>query len=155
MREMLYLEDLKAGQRFTTGTHPLTEDEIKAFAREYDPQPFHLDAEAARHSFFGGLAASGWHTAAISMRLQVDSGPPLAGGMIGASMELNWPRPTRPGDVLQVESEVLAVAPSRSKPERGIITLKSETRNQRGEVVQVLTSKMLAWRRQAPHSSTS
>jgi acyl dehydratase len=150
MREMLYLEDLKAGQRFTTGTHPLTEDEIKAFAREYDPQPFHLDAEAARHSFFGGLAASGWHTAAISMRLQVDSGPPLAGGMIGAGMELSWPRPTRPGDVLHVESEILEVTPSRSKPDRGFITLKSQTLNHKGEVVQIQTAKLLVWRRKAP-----
>jgi len=150
MREMLYLEDLRPGQRFTTGHHPLTEDEIKAFARDYDPQPFHLDAEAARHSFFGGLAASGWHTAAISMRLQVDSGPPLAGGMIGASVELNWPRPTRPGDVLHVESKILEVTPSRSKPDRGFITLKSQTLNQKGEVVQVQTSKLLVWRRKAP-----
>jgi acyl dehydratase len=150
MREMLYLEDLKPGQLFTTGHHPLTEDEIKAFARDYDPQPFHLDAKAARHSFFGGLAASGWHTAAISMRLQVDSGPPLAGGMIGASVELGWPRPTRPGDVLHVESEILQVTPSRSKPDRGFITLKSQTLNQKGEVVQLQTSKLLVWRRKAP-----
>jgi len=150
MREILYLEDLKPGLRFKTGHHPLTEDEIKAFARDYDPQPFHLDAEAARHSFFGGLAASGWHTAAISMRLQVDSGPPLAGGMIGASVELSWPRPTRPGDVLHVESEVLEVTPSRSKPDRGFITLKSQTLNQKGEVLQVQTSKLLVWRRKAP-----
>jgi acyl dehydratase len=150
MREMLYLEDLKAGQLFTTAAHPLTEDEIKAFARDYDPQSFHLDAEAARHSFFGGLAASGWHTAAISMRLQVESGPPLAGGLIGASVELSWPRPTRPGDVLHVESEILEVTPSRSKPDRGFITLKSQTLNQKGEVVQVQTSKLLVWRRKAP-----
>jgi len=146
---MLYLEDLSPGQRFSTGHHPLSEDEIKAFAREYDPQPFHIDAEAARHSFFDGLAASGWHTAAISMRLQVDSGPPLAGGMIGASVELNWPRPTRPGDVLHVESEILEVKPSRSKPDRGFITLKSQTLNQKGEVLQVQTSKLLVWRRKA------
>jgi len=150
MREMLYLEDIEAGQRFTTGHHPLTEDEILAFARDYDPQPFHIDPEAARHSFFGGLAASGWHTAAISMRLQVDSGPPLAGGMIGASVELNWPLPTRPGDVLHVESEVLEVTPSRSRPDRGFITLKSQTLNQKGEVVQVQISKLLVWRRKAP-----
>ena len=147
MREMLYLEDLKPGQRFATGTHPLTEDEIKAFARDYDPQPFHLDAEAARHSFFGGLAASGWHTAAISMRLQVESGPPLAGGMIGATVELQWPRPTRPGDVLHVESEILEVTSSRSKPDRGFITLKSQTLNQKGDVLQIQTSKLLVWRR--------
>jgi acyl dehydratase len=150
MREMLYLEDLKPGQRFRTGKHPLTEDEIKAFARDYDPQPFHMDPEAARHSFFGGLAASGWHTAAISMRLQVESGPPLAGGMIGGSVEVTWPRPTRPGDVLHVESEVLDVVPSRSRPDRGFITLKSQTLNQRDEVLQIQTSKLLVWRRKAP-----
>jgi acyl dehydratase len=150
MREILYLEDLKPGQRFKTGPHPLTEDEIKAFARDYDPQPFHTDPEAARHSFFGGLAASGWHTAAITMRLQVDSGPPLAGGMIGASVELTWPRPTRPGDILHVESEILEVLPSRSKPDRGMIVLKSETKNQKDEVVQLQTSRLLVWRREAP-----
>jgi len=147
MREMLYLEDLKPGLRFTTHSHPLTEAEIMAFARQYDPQPFHIDPQAARHSFFGSLAASGWHTAAITMRLQVDSGPPLAGGMIGASVELSWPRPTRPGDSLHVESEILEVIPSRSKPARGFITLKSETKNQKGEVVQLQTSKLLVWRR--------
>ena len=150
MRELLYLEDLKPGQHFKTGTHALTEDEIKTFARDYDPQVFHLDPEAARASFFGGLAASGWHTAAISMRLQVESGPPLAGGMIGANVELTWPRPTRPGDVLHVEGEILEVTPSRSKPDRGFITLKSQTLNQSGEVLQNQTSKLLVWRRKAP-----
>jgi acyl dehydratase len=147
MREILYLEDLKAGQRFKTGSHPLTEDEIMIFAREYDPQPFHIDPEAARHSFFAGLAASGWHTAAITMRLQVESGPPLAGGMIGADVELSWPRPTRPGDTIYVESEILEVTPSRSKPDRGFITLKSETKNQKGEVLQLQTARLLVWRR--------
>ena len=147
MREMLYLEDLKPGQRFRTHGHPLTEDEILAFAREYDPQPFHIDPEAARHSFFGSLAASGWHTAAITMRLQVDSGPPLAGGMIGASVEMSWPPPTRPVDTLLVESEILEVTPSRSRSDRGFITLKSETKNQKDEVLQLQTSKLLVWRR--------
>jgi acyl dehydratase len=147
MRDLLYLEDLKPGQRFQTTTHLLTEDQIIAFARDYDPQVFHTDPEGAKASFFGGLAASGWHTAAISMRLQVDSGPPLAGGMIGASVELSWPRPTRPGDVLHVESEVLEVTPSRSRPDRGFITLKSQTKNQKDEVLQLQTSKLLVWRR--------
>jgi acyl dehydratase len=149
MRELLYLEDLKVGQQFKTGSHSLTADEIIAFARQYDPQPFHTDPEAARHTFFGGLAASGWQTGAISMRLQVESGPPLAGGMIGASVELTWPRPTRPGDVLHVESEILDVTPSRSKPDRGFITLKSETKNQKSEVLQLQTSKLLVWRRKS------
>ena len=147
MRERLYLEDLAAGQRFKTGSHLLTQDEIIAFARQFDPQPFHTDPEAARHTFFDGLAASGWHTGAISMRLQVESGPALAGGMIGASVDLTWPQPARPGDILHVESEILAVTPSRSRPDRGFITLKSETKNQKGEVLQLQTSKLLDWRR--------
>ena len=147
MRDILYLEDLKQGQCFKTASHALSEDEIKAFALNFDPQPFHLDAEAARGSVFGGLAASGWHTAAISMRLLVDSGPALAGGMIGASVEISWPRPTRPGDILHVESEITEVTPSRSKPDRGFISLKSETKNQKGEVVQVQSAKLLVWRR--------
>src|ERR1700733_16053125 len=142
----LYLEDFAVGQRFTSATHRLDADQIKAFAAQFDPQPFHLSEEDADKSFFHGLAASGWHTAAITMSLLVKSGMPIAGGLIGAGCELAWPRPTRPGDVLQVESEVLAVTPSRSRPERGMITLKSETRNQKGEVVQILTSKMLVWR---------
>lgn len=143
----LYLEDFSAGQRFLSGTHAMDAEQIKAFGSRFDPQPFHTDEAAAHASFFHGLAASGWHTAAVTMSLLVKSGMPIAGGLIGASCEIAWPRPTRPDDVLQVESEVLAVAPSRSKPDRGMITLKSETKNQKGEVVQILTSKMLVWRR--------
>ena len=141
----LYLEDFAVGQRFTSADHALDADQIKAFARQFDPQPFHLDETAAAQSFFKGLAASGWHTASITMSLLVKSGMPIAGGLIGAGAEIAWPRPTRPGDVLTVESEVMAVTRSRSKPDRGFITLKSETKNQRGEIVQVLTCKMLAW----------
>jgi acyl dehydratase len=147
MREPLYLEDVFVGQRFVTASHCVTEAEIRVFADAYDPQAFHLDAVAAKESFFGGLTASGWHTAAITMRLQVEGGPPLAGGMIGAGGELSWPKPVRPGDTLHVESEIVAVTPSRSKPERGLITLRSETKNQAGEVVQLLTVKLLIWRR--------
>lgn len=146
MSERLYLEDVFVGQRFITGTHTLTAEAIKAFARDYDPQAFHTDEETAKDTFFGGLAASGWHTAAITMRLQADSGPPIAGGMIGAGGEISWPRPTRPGDTLHVESEITEVKPSKSRPERGFITLKSETKNQRGEVVQLLVVKLLVWR---------
>lgn len=147
LSEKLYLEDVFVGQRFVTGTHTLTADAIKAFARDYDPQPFHTDEEAAKDTFFCGLAASGWHTAAITMRLQIDSGPPIAGGMIGAGGEISWPRPTRPGDVLHVESEITEVKPSKSRPERGFATMKSETKNQNGEVVQLLVVKLLIWRR--------
>src|SRR6185369_17337284 len=96
-------------------------EQIKAFARQFDPQPFHLDEAAAKNSIFQGLAASGWHTAALTMRLLVSGGLPLAGGSIGAGGEIAWPRPTRPGDILQVESEVTAVTPSRSRPDRGIV----------------------------------
>ncbi len=143
----LYLDDLFVGQRFTSGTHRLDAAEITGFAAQYDPQPFHLDDAAARPTLFGGLAASGWHTAAVTMRLQVEGGLPIAGGIIGAGGEITWPKPSRPGDVLQVHSEVLAVTPSRSKPDRGIVTVRSETRNQRGEVVQILVAKLVVSRR--------
>lgn len=143
----LYLEDFSVGQRFTSAARAISADEIKAFAADFDPQPFHLDEAAAEKSFFNGLAASGWHTAGITMSLLVKSGMPIAGGLIGAGGEIAWPRPVRPGDVLQVESEVLAVAPSRSRPERGMITVKSTTTNQKGEAVQILTSRMLVWRK--------
>jgi acyl dehydratase len=143
----LYLDDLHIGQRFTSGTHTVDEEQIKAFARQFDPQPFHLDNEAAKSSLFSGLAASGWHTAAITMRLLVEDGLPLAGGVIGAGGELDWPNPARPGDILQVESEVLDVRPSRSKADRGVVTMRSLTRNQRNEVVQRLTAKLIVPRR--------
>jgi len=145
----LYLEDFAVGQRFISATHRLDADQIKTFAAQFDPQPFHLSEAEAEKSFFHGLAASGWHTAAITMSLLVKSGMPIAGGLIGAGGEVEWPRPVRPGDVLQVESEILAVTPSRSRPERGMITVKSHTKNQQGEVVQILTSKMLVWRKPA------
>jgi acyl dehydratase len=147
--DRLYLDDLQVGQRFTSRSHALDEAQIKAFAVEFDPQPFHLDAEAAKSTLFAGLAASGWHTAAITMRLLVEGGAPIAGGVVGAGGEISWPRPTRPGDILQVESEILEVTPSRSRPDRGMVTLRSETRNQRGEVVQILTAKLVVPRRAA------
>ena len=145
----LYLEDLRVGQRFTSRSHLLDESQIRAFAREYDPQPFHLDHEAAKPTLFGGLAASGWHTAAITMRLMTDGGLPLAGGVIGAGGEISWPQPTRPGDVLTVTSEIQEITPSRSRPERGTARVRSETRNQRGEVLQVLVARLIVPRRSA------
>jgi acyl dehydratase len=148
-KQRLTLDDLHVGQRFTSGTHAIDAAQIKAFAGQFDPQPFHLDAEAAKDTLFGGLAASGWHTAAITMRLLVDGGLPLAGGIVGAGGEMNWPRPTRPGDILQVESEVVEITPSRSRPDRGMATVRSETRNQRGDVVQILTAKLIVPRRSA------
>ena len=143
----LYLDDLRVGQRFTSRAHVVDEAQIKAFAREFDPQPFHLDNDAAEDTLFSGLVASGWHTAAITMRLLVESGLPLAGGVIGAGGELAWPKPTRPGDTLRVESEVLEITPSRSRPDRGVATVRSLTRNQRNEVVQSLTAKLIVPRR--------
>ena len=147
MAERLFLEDFQEGQQFESGTREMTAEAIKAFATEFDPQPFHLDEAAAKDSFFGGLAASGWHTMAVTMRLMVEGGAPIAGGVIGAGGEINWPRPTWPGDVLRVVSTVEKVTPSRSKPERGMLRMRSETLNQRGEVVQVLVANLLAWRR--------
>jgi acyl dehydratase len=146
MTEPLYFEDLRVGQRFLSGTHLLDEGQIRAYAEQFDPQPFHLDAEAAKETLFGGLVASGWHTASLTMRLLV-GGLPLAGGLVGAGAEIAWPRPTRPGALLQVESEILELRPSRSRPDRGLATLRSETRSQFGEVVQVLVAKLVVPRR--------
>jgi acyl dehydratase len=142
----LYFDDLQVGQRFRSGSHALDEAQIRAFARQFDPQPFHLDDEVAKSTMFGGLVASGWHTASITMRLLVEGGAPIA-GIIGAGGEIRWPRPARPGDVLQVESEVLEVTPLRSRLDSGAVTVRSETHNQRGEVVQILTAKVVVPRR--------
>jgi acyl dehydratase len=147
--DRLYLDDLNIGQRFTSATHAIDEAQIKAFAVQFDPQPFHTDERAAERTFFNGLAASGWHTAAITMRLNVESGPPLAGGIVGAGGELSWPAPTRPGDILHVESEVVEITPSRSRPDRGTIVMLSRTMNQRGEVVQILKARLVVPRRGA------
>jgi acyl dehydratase len=144
---LFFLDDLRLGQRFRSGSLPVEAEEIRTFARAYDPQPFHLDEVAAQSSLFGGLAASGWHTAALTMRLLVEGGAPLAGGLIGAGCELAWPKPTRPGDILTVDSEVVEIRPSRSRPDRGMVTLRSETRNQHGDIVQTLTAKLVVPRR--------
>jgi acyl dehydratase len=141
-KEFLYLDDLHVGQRFTSGTHLIDEEQIKAFAKQFDPQPFHLDAEAAKEMLFEGLVASGWHTAAISMRLLVER-VPIIGGIVGAGGELTWPTPTRPDATLHVESEILELRPSRSHADRGMATIRSETVNQLGEIVQVLIVKLV------------
>jgi len=143
----LYLEDLSVGQKFTSGTFHVTEEKIKTFAAEFDPQPFHLNEAAAQASVFAGLAASGWHTAAIAMRLLVDGGLPLGNGIIGLGGELAWPKPTRPGDTLHVESEVLEIVPSRSKPNQAIVKVRSTTLNQHGDSVHSFTSKCLVFKR--------
>ena len=133
----LYLDDLSVGQRFVSGTYEMTPERIIAGGCGFDPQYFHTDPERAKDSFFGGLAASGWHTAAVSMKLLVEAFP-LAEGVIGGGMgELAWPRPTRPGDVLHVEVEITEIIPARSKPNRAMVKYRNETKNQNGEIVQV------------------
>ena len=148
-RTCLYFEDLPVGRRVTTSSITIDAEAIKDFAARFDPQPFHLDEAAARKTFFGELVASGWHTAALTMRLLVTSGLPIAGGVIGAGGEIQWPRPTRPGDVLTVVSEVVAAKASNSRPDRGMVTVRSETLNQAGEVVQIMTARLVVPRRPA------
>jgi acyl dehydratase len=149
-RPLLYLDDLKPGQIFRSlgETECLTAEAIKAYAGQFDPQPFHLDEEAAGKSFFNGLVASGWHTASLTMRLLGDGGLPLAGGVIGAGVdELRWPRPLRPGDRLRIECLVLEVRPSRSKPEIGLVKMRTTTVNQNNEPVQIMTANLVVPRR--------
>lgn len=147
MPAALYFEDLPIGRRFATRSVTLTLEGCKAFAAEFDPQPFHLDEEAARRSVFGRIAASGWYTASVSMRLLVEGELTIAGGLIGLGGDMTWPRPTFPGDTIHVETEVLAVRASDSKPDRGIVTVRNQTLNQRGEPVQIAVVKMLVPRR--------
>jgi acyl dehydratase len=145
--DKLYLDDLTVGQRFVSGTHTMDAAEMQRFAAEYDPQPFHLDDAAARGTLFGGLVASGWHTAGTTMRLIVAGGLPIAGGIIGTGGELLWTKPVRPGDTLHVECEVLEITPSRSKPDRGTVIVRCATLNQNGEMVQSFTPKLVVPRR--------
>ena len=143
-----YFEDYAVGQVFNSGRLRVDREAILAFAREFDPQPYHLDEEAGRNSVFGGLVASGWHTAALTMRLLVESEFRPAGGILGVGFdELSWPRPVRPGDELRVKSEVLEVRPSKSKPDRGMIRVQNTTLNQNDEVVQMFTGNLLVPRR--------
>ena len=145
---MLYLEDLKLGDTFVTGAQAVTAEEIIAFGRQFDPQSFHTDAVAARDTFFGGLVASGWHTAAVTMRLMVDSMLGTEGGMIGQGVdELRWPRPMLPGDTLRVEMRVAEINPELSRSGRGRIKLHCRTLNQDGKVVQEMTARLLVPRR--------
>ena len=143
-----YLEDFAAGQTYGSGRLKVEKDRIKTFAAEFDPQPFHTDEEAARASFFGGLAASGWHTAAATMRLLVESELKPAGGIVGAGFdEFRWPLPVRPGDELHLDIEVLEVRPSKSRPNQGLIKVKTTTRNQKGDAVQVTVGNLVVPRR--------
>jgi acyl dehydratase len=145
--DLLYFDDLKVGDKFSSDTFEVSAADVTRFASEFDPQPFHLDEDAARTTLFGGLAASGWHTAAITMRLLVTSGPRLANGIIGMGGEIEWKAPTRPGDVLRVSSEVVELIASRSRSDRGILVLRSTTLNQRDETVQVLMARLMLARR--------
>ncbi len=143
-----YFEDLEAGQRFASGRMKVEAEAIKRFAREFDPQDFHLDEAAAVKTFFKGLAASGWHTAALTMRILVDSEFKPAGGILGAGVErLNWPRPVRPGDELRVQSEVIEKRPSKSRPDQGVVKVRVTTLNQNGEPVQDFIANLIVPRR--------
>ena len=143
-----YLEDFAVGQTFRSGRLRIDRERIKAFGAEFDPQPFHLDEDAARNTIFRGLAASGWHTAAVTMRLLVESDLKPAGGIVGAGFdEFRWPRPVRPGDELHIESEVLEVRPSRSRPDQGVIKVRTTTLNQNDEAVQVIVGSLVVPRR--------
>jgi acyl dehydratase len=144
-----YFEDLSVGETFhSTQSLTVTAESIKAFAAEFDPQPFHLDETAAKGTFFGGLAASGWHTAAMTMRLLVESTLKPVGGTIGAGGEgLKWPRATRPGDVLRAEIEILELRPSESRPELGVVKIRLTTFNHKDQPVQVCLPVLMVPRR--------
>ena len=148
--ETRYLEDYEVGQNYRSGAVTLDAERLIAFATEFDPQPFHLDEAVAAKSLFRGLAASGWHTAALTMRLLVQGELRPAGGIIGmGGDELRWPRPTRPGDVLTCTSEVLEVRPSERRVDQGVIKVRTTTTNAAGDAVQVMTMNLLVQRRPA------
>ncbi len=144
----IWLDDLTPGRRFTAGPVEVTAEAIKRFAADYDPQDVHLDEAAAEaHPIFRGLAASGWHTGALTMRMIVQAYGELGWGVVGTQGDLQWPRPTRPGDMLRLVAEVLEVTPSRSKPDRGMALIRNATLNQRDEEVQVFTARVLVPRK--------
>jgi acyl dehydratase len=145
-----YLEDFTVGQTFSSGRLMIDSEQIKRFAAEFDPQPFHLDEAAAQDTIFRGLAASGWHTAALTMRLLVGSEIAPAGGVVGAGFdEFRWPRPVRPGDELRLEGEVLDVRPSKSRPDQGLIKVRTTTLNQNNDPVQIAVVNLIVLRRQS------
>ncbi len=151
MSQVYYLDDFAVGQVFATGRLKIDADQIKAFARQFDPQPFHLDEEAAKNSVFRGLAASGWHTAALTMRLMAEGEFKPAGGIIGVGFdELSWSRPVRPGDELYAKSEILEVRPSKSRPDRGLIRVRTTTYNQNDEAVQSFVGNLIVPRHPSP-----
>lgn len=145
---MIAFEDLPAGRIIPLGEVVVDREDMLEFAAKFDPQPFHLDEDSARRSIFGGLAASGWHTAALTMRLLVESDFKPVGGIVGAGFdELRWPVPVRPGDELHVESEVLELRPSKSRPHQGLVKVRTTTKNQKGEAVQVSVGNLVVPRR--------
>ncbi len=142
---MRYFEDIAVGDRFTGGPLTVETAEIVAYAEKFDPQPFHLDPDTAKDTLFRGLAASGWHTAGMTMRMIVGSNAELAGGYIGMGVDqIGWPRPTRPGDVLRIEMEVLEARRSAKRPDQGVLRVKTTTFNQNDEVVQTMIANLLA-----------
>ena len=150
-----YLEDFAVGQMFGSGRLRIDGERALAFAAEFDPQPFHLDEAAARRSIFGGMTASGWHTAAVTMRLLVETEFKPAGGIIGAGFdECRWTRPVRPGDELRIECEVIGVRPSRSRPQQGMIKLRITTMNQNDDPVLVQVANLVVPRQATIVSTT-
>jgi acyl dehydratase len=147
-RPAAYLDEMVVGEMSTIGAHTFTAEDIIRFARQFDPQPFHLDEEAARRSIFGGIIASGWHTASITHRLRVEGILKDTASMGSPGLdELRWLKPVRPGDALTLRMEVVAVTPSRSKPDRGALKCRMEVRNQHGEVVMTELANALFARR--------
>ena len=148
----LYFDDLEVGATYEAGPITMERDRIIAFASEFDPQPMHVDEVAATAGPLGGLIASGWHTAAVTMRLLVDGAlPRLAEGAVGAGMEaMAWPTPVRPGDVLRARSEIVELRPSRSRPDRGLMKLRTTTTRADGAVVQTITAVIMVPRRLVP-----
>ena len=145
---MRYFEDLQVGDKFNTAEYEMTAEEIMAFGKKFDPQTFHTDPVAATGTLFGRLVASGWHTAAVSMRLMVLGEMALDLGVIGQGVEnLRWPRPVLPGDRLHVVTEIMELRPAPARPERGLIKLRCRTSNQDGKVVQEMTATLLVARR--------
>ena len=145
---MLYLEDIKVGDRFVSREYEMKLEEIKQFAQAYDPQEFHLDEDKAEdHPIFQGIAASGWHTAAVTMRLWTECFP-VAYGLIGSESSLRWPRPARAGDFLHVEVEIVSITPSKTKTDRAIVSYVNQTRNQHGEVLLISTTKIIVFSRE-------
>ncbi len=145
---MLYLEDLNIGDRFKSREYEMTLDEVKTFAQQFDPQVFHTDEEKAKaHPIFQGLAASGWHTSAITMRLWTECFP-IAHGLIGSESSLRWPKPTRVGDRVHVDVEIVAINPSKTKHDRGLVSYVTQAKNQFDDVLLISTTKIVVFKRE-------